>query len=162
MNLSIAPLRPHHNEAARAVIFAVAYEYFGEGEEFEAWRERARSMWLTSDVDDLAGHYGGERGAFWVLLDGEEVVGTCGVRPLEEGVCELKRMYFLPRVRGLGWGRRMAQTAIEWARGAGYEVMRLDSEPNLIAATALYRSLGFAPIPRYNDSGAALFFELRL
>lgn len=162
MNLSIAPLSPHQNEAARTVIFAVAYEQFGRGEEFESWRERVRTTWLARDVDDLAEHYGGGRGAFWVLLDGEEVVGTCGVRPLEAKVCELKRMYFLPRVRGLGWGRRMALTAIDWARGAGYELMRLDSEPNLIAATALYRSLGFAPIPRYKDSGAALFFELRL
>ena len=160
--LRIAPLRPDQNEAARAVIFAVAFEFFGDGEEFETWKSRVRQTWLARDVDNLTAHYGGENGAFWVLLNKGEVVGTCGVRRLEEGVCELKRMYLLPRVRGFGGGRQLAQTAIEWARGAGFKVMRLDSDHVLVAALSLYRSLGFVPIPRYNEGGADLFFELRL
>ena len=162
MKLQIVSLTPEHEEPAREVIFAVAFEFFGRGEEFETWKSRVRQTWLARDVDELNSHYGGENGAFWVLLDEEEVVGTCGVRRLDDDVCELKRMYVLPSVRGSGWGRQLAQTAIEWARGAGFRAMRLDSDHELKAALSLYRSLGFVPIERYNESGADLFFELKL
>lgn len=163
MKLHIEPLEPEQEEAAREVIFAVAFEFFGKNEDFELWKTRVRKTWLARDVDELAAHYGHENGgAFWVLLDGEEVVGTCGVRHLEDDVCELKRMYILPRARGKGGGRALAQTAIQWARGAGFHWMRLDSDHELVAALALYRSLGFAPTERYNQSGADLFFELKL
>lgn len=162
MNGRIAPIESHQDEAARRVIFAVAFEFFGRGEEFEAWKTRVSQTWLSSQINDLSTLFSRDGGAFWVLLDGEEVVGTCGVLWVDERSCELKRMYLLPRARGLGWGRKMAQTAIEWARGAGFKLMRLDTDDELVAATALYQSLGFKPIPRYKQSGAGLFFELKL
>lgn len=162
LTLRIAPIEAHQNEAARALIFDVAFEFFGRGEEFDAWKTRVSQTWLSQDVDELATLFPRNGGAFWVLLDGEQVVGTGGVKRLCEETCELKRMYLLPRARGLGWGRKMALTAIEWARGAGYKRMRLDTDDELVAATALYQSLGFRPIPRYKQSGAGLFFELKL
>ncbi len=162
MKLQIEPLLPGQTEAAREVIFAVAFEFFGRNEEFESWKTRVSQTWLARDVDDLLAHYGGENGAFWVLLDETGVVGTCGARRLEAGMCELKRMYVLPRARGFGGGRALAQTAIEWARKEGFRAMRLDSDHVLVAALSLYRSLGFVPIERYNGSGADLFFELAL
>ena len=158
----IVPIERAHREAARDVAFAVAYEFFGEGEPFEAWRERVSQSWLAPDAQAFDIYYPQKGGAFWVLLDGEEVVGTCGVRPLEPSVCELKRMYLLPRVRGLGWGRQMALVALDWARASGFQFMRLDTDAVLTSAIALYRSLGFEPIARYNQSGADLFFELKL
>lgn len=162
LTLRIVPIKAHQNEAARGLIFDVAFEFFGRGEEFGAWKTRVGQTWLSQDIDELATLFPRNGGAFWVLLDGEQIVGTGGVKRVDEQTCELKRMYLLPRARGLGWGRKMAQTAIEWARGAGFERMRLDTDDELVAATALYQSLGFAPIPRYKQSGAGLFFELKL
>ncbi len=161
-SLRIAPIEPDQNEAARKVIFAVAFEFFGRGKEFEVWQKRVGQTWLAQDVDELATLFARNGGAFWVLLDGEEVVGTGDVKRIDEQTCELKRMYLLPRVRGLGWGRRLTQTAIEWARQVGFQVMRLDTDEELVAATALYQTLGFKPIPRYKETGGGLFFELKL
>lgn len=162
MSLRIAPLQPHQHEAARAVIFAVAYESFGRGRPYDVWYERVRSTWLTTDVDDLDAHYTHNGGAFWVLLDGDEVVGTGAVRRFNETTCELKRMYILVRARGLGWGRRMAGVAIEWSRRAGYQQMRLDTDSEMVAAVTLYRSLGFAPIEKYKEVGSDVYLELPL
>jgi len=157
--LRIALVEESQIGAARTVIYTVGHELFRrEGETYEAFRARLVEVGATPDVETLPNSYL----AFWVLLDGEEVVGTGAVRALDAATCELKRMYFLPRVRGLGWGRKMGQTALDWAKDAGFGFMRLDTDFQLVAARRLYEALGFHEIPRYNDSPAELFFERRL
>ena len=66
--------------------------------------------------------------------------------------------------RGLGAGRRLCEELITFARHAGYTLMKLDTEPELEAACALYRALGFVEIPRYNDDPKmeTLYLGLRL
>lgn len=158
-SLRIALVALHQIEAARTVIYTVGHELFARGgESYPEFRARLAREGATPDVEALPDSFL----AFWVLLDGEEVVGTAAVRALDAVTCELKRMYFLPRVRGLGWGRRVGQTALDWARNAGFQTMRLDTDFQLVAARRLYQSLGFHEIPRYNDSPAELFFERQL
>lgn len=96
-------------------------------------------------------------------LDGTPA-GAVGVRPLEKGVCEMKRMYVRDIARGQGAGRRLAESTITWAQKAGYKKMRLDTLPKLNEARSLYASLGFRPCAPYNANPAdkVLFFEKEL
>jgi GNAT superfamily N-acetyltransferase len=94
----------------------------------------------------------------------ENLVGCIAMRKLEEGICEMKRLYVRPEFRGEGAGRDLAEALIAEARSIGYGKMRLDTLPIMREAQQLYRMLGFREIPAYqkDPTPGALFFELDL
>lgn len=57
--------------------------------------------------------------------------------------CEMKRMFISPEGRGLGLGRRLAETIVRLSAERGYTTMWLDTGRNHDEALSLYRSLGF-------------------
>lgn len=102
--------------------------------------------------------------ALWCLVeDGGEVVGCAGVRALDARTCELKTLFVFERLQGRGWGRRLAECAVAFARERGYDAVRLDTISTSANAIALYRRLGFRDIDRYGGNPMAdVFMELRL
>ena len=91
--------------------------------------------------------------------------GAVGLRPLEPGICDLKRLFVRPAYRRLGLGRTLAERIIAEARAKHYRAIRLDTiGRSMASAIALYRALGFREIPAYafNPVPGALFMELDL
>jgi ribosomal protein S18 acetylase RimI-like enzyme len=129
--------------------------------EYAAWL--GPEGWFTDLEAELAALPGGYD-AILLARHGEQVVGCVALRELEDGACEMKRLYVRPAGRGSGAGRALAVAIVEEARRLGYRTMRLDTLPTMGVAQSLYRSLGFAETERYNDNPVAgvLFFELEL
>lgn len=100
-----------------------------------------------ADLKDIEASYLREGGVFELLEDGAgNLVGTAGLFPLEAETCELRKMYFVPQIRGRGLGRRMLERMLARARAAGFRRMTLETASVLQTAVRLYRSAGFRPI----------------
>lgn len=110
---------------------------------------------FDAEVASLPGVYAPPRGALFIAFDGDVASGCVALRPLDERVCEMKRLYLRAALRGRGAGRALAQRVIDQARAIGYRTVRLDSLPGMKEAIALYETLGFTRIPAYYPSPVA-------
>jgi GNAT superfamily N-acetyltransferase len=97
----------------------------------------------------------GPDGCFVLVVAGERAVGCGGFKRLDERTCEVKRMYLLPEVRGLGLSGRLLAALEERAAAAGYTRVRLDTGDRQPAAMHLYRKSGYREIGDYNGNTAA-------
>ena len=116
------------------------------------------------ELHELPGAYAPPEGRMLLAECEERTAGCIALRPLDPGVCEMKRLYVRPELRGRGIGFALSRRLIREAILAGYRTMRLDSLDTMSRAVKLYRSLGFREIPpyRYNPLPGALYFELDL
>ena len=96
-----------------------------------------------ADLTKIHAKYRDAGGAFWVLEEDGRLVGTVAVVPLSDTEVEIKRVYLDAALRGQGWGRRLLEHAIAWARARGYQRLSLWSDLKFERAHVAYRRLGF-------------------
>src|SRR5687768_15344393 len=100
----------------------------------------------TTDADllDIEANYLGRGGLFGVIEDAHaNLLGSFGLYPINKTTCELRKMYFIPSVRGFGLGKYVLQLAIMRAKKLGFKEIVLETSSKLITANHLYRQFGF-------------------
>jgi putative acetyltransferase len=137
MDVQVVKVAAEHDHALCDVIKTVGAEYGAIGDGFG-----------PSDPEVLAmsEHYHEEAGSLYLvaLVDGE-VVGGGGIAPFGEHdeVCELKKLFLLPKSRGLGLGKKLTEQCLAFAKQQGYQSCYLDTLSSMAAAIKLYELAGF-------------------
>ena len=138
---AIRPITPADDAAIAAIIRAVMPEFGASGQGFAI---------NDPEVDWMSRAYAAPRSAYFVVEDDGCVVGGGGIAPLEggdAGTCELRKMYFLPQLRGRGVGTALMARCLQAAREAGFRRCYLETLTGMDAAMRLYERSGFQRIP---------------
>jgi len=99
-----------------------------------------------ADLADIEMMYIQAGGWFEVIEDKSgRLLGTYGLFPLNDMTCELRKMYFLPEIRGIGLGREILERAVRHARRLGFQTMVLETISVLERAIHIYQRFGFVP-----------------
>src|SRR5688500_3188937 len=139
--LTLREIRREDDPAVAELIRTVMPEFGASGAGFAINDPEVDAM---SEAYQRPGH------VYFVLERDGRLVGGGGVGALvggEPGVCELRKMYFLPEARGHGQGERPLRTCLEAAKALGYRRCYLETLKSMTAAQKLYTRLGFAPLP---------------
>jgi putative acetyltransferase len=128
----------------------------------ELLREYAAGLGIDLSFQDFEAELADPLGFYEVVLLADD--GCVALRRIDDETCEMKRLYVRPGGRGSGLGRRLAEAIVVEARERGYRRMLLDTLPTMVAARALYVSLGFRETEpyRFNPVPGTSFLELRL
>lgn len=131
-------IRPHRNGDGswivhrQALLYAAEYGWNGEYE-----------VLITGIVAEFLKSHDPQRERFWVAERGGQVVGSVFLVDAGEGVGKLRLLYVEPSARGLGIGRRLVETCMDFARDAGYRRMTLWTNGVLVSARRIYQAAGF-------------------
>lgn len=136
----LRPMKSGDDGAIAAVIRKVMPEYGAAGPGFAIH---------DAEVDAMSAAYARPRCAYFVAEADGVVLGGGGIAPLDGGdteVCELRKMYFLPALRGRGAGRTLMESCLDAARSNGFRRCYLETLTGMDAAQSLYLSSGFRRI----------------
>jgi GNAT superfamily N-acetyltransferase len=114
------------------------------------------------DLRDVPTYYQKDHGAFWVALDGSELVGTIGLLDIGHGQGALRKMFVAPSHRGatMGVGAALLRTCLEWAATVGMSDVLLGTTEQFRAAHRFYEKWGFVETPQ--EALPAHFPRMRL
>lgn len=105
------------------------------------------------------------RGAYVLAYFDGRPVGCGALRPIDDRVVEVRRMYVLRSARRAGIARALLAHLERAARGLGYATMRLETGCRQQPAMALYESFGFmriAPFGEYVSDPTSVCYEMAL
>jgi len=136
-NFKIREIKPEDNPKIAQAIRHVLIE-FGVPKVGTAYADKI--------LDTLFEAYQFEKAIYYVIEKDGEIFGGAGIKQLDNyvgNVCELQKMYFLPKARGIGFGSIMMGICLQKAKEYGFEQCYLETLPYMEDARKLYRKVGF-------------------
>lgn len=156
----IRTIEPADNPVVARIIREVMAEFGTVGEGYSSEDEEINRMYEAYDE---------AKSVFYVIEKEGRLLGCGGIGPLpggRAGTCELRKMYFLPELRGMGLGKKLVAQCLDDARRLGYRSCYLETVDRMWQANLLYQKMGFQRLEqRCGDTGHCScegFYELTL
>lgn len=99
------------------------------------------------DVLEIEEYYFNAGGEFWVIEHKNQILGTGAYYPISraENAVEIRKMYFLPEIRGLGLGKYLLQELEKTIENRGFKQIWIETASILKEAVQLYENNGYIP-----------------
>jgi len=157
---NLRPILPSDNAIIARIIRATLVEYGAA---------RAGTVYYDEATDRLSEVFDMPGSAYYIAEQDGTIVGGAGIYPtdgLGDGICELVKMYLLPSARGIGLGKMLMNTCIDFARKSGYKQIYLETMPELKQAIGLYKKIGFqrlsAPLGSSGHFGCGIWMVKKI
>ena len=111
------------------------------------------TAYFDKELDSLSKYYSAlpERRRYFIVTDhNDTVIGGVGIAEFDglDNCAEIQKLYLSDAAKGKGLGKKLMQTAEEFALTAGYRRLYLETHSNLETALGLYEKLGFHQIDK--------------
>lgn len=85
-----------------------------------------------------------QNGRIWLAESDGKLVGCTAIVLRDEGAAQLRWVLVDNALRGIGLGRKLVESSINWSRDNGCNQVFLETTDGLPESQALYEKLGFA------------------
>jgi putative acetyltransferase len=160
--IHILPIQPHQTMDAKYVISAVAQRIFVPEKTAQEFYDILEEEGELNDVDNFQQAYIENHGLLLVVLNGDQLIGTGGIKKLEYNIAELKRLWLLEEYHGKKIGYQVVTRLLDFARAHNYKKVRLQTSHKQERAIRFYTQFGFYEIPSYRESMDEISMEIKL
>lgn len=98
---------------------------------------------ITNAVNSFGLKGNHSREMLWIVELDQTASGSIGLTQVNENTTQLRWFLIEPEARGAGWGGKLIEQAILFAKEKGYTSVILWTNESLIGARRLYQSVGF-------------------
>lgn len=98
---------------------------------------------FTEELNHLPGVYSLPYGRLYLAYLGSNIAGCIALKPVNDVVCEMKRLYVKPAYRSKGIAKKLLKKILAEGKKQGYQEMILETLPSMTSAINLYESVDF-------------------
>ena len=137
MAIAIRPIEEKDNIKLAAAIRSILTEH---------GMNKPGTVFTDPTTDDLFGLFQTQKSCYWVVEEGDDILGGCGLFPTEglpSNCVELVKLYLSKELRGQGIGKKLMEMCTDEAIKLGFNQIYLESMPELNSAVGLYEKMGY-------------------
>ncbi len=97
----------------------------------------------TEDVENIQKAYGGIGDAFFVAVDGSQIIGTVAIKKEDDRVALMRRLFVANAYRKQHIGRQLIDRAIQFCDEVGYTEVIFRTTSRMEAASKVVEKRGF-------------------
>ena len=99
--------------------------------------------YVAQGIAELMENYNSQKDHIWFVENQGKMVGAIAIMGRSGEIAQLRYFLLLPQYRGLGLGKKLVQTALDFCKTTGYRTVYLLTATELEAAAHLYHKFGF-------------------
>jgi len=112
-----------------------------------------RSAYKDSDINDISGTYNGGGNVFFVIEEGQKIVGALGIKKDTPKSALLRRLFVDEKHRKKGFGTVLLKKGVDFCRANNYSEIIFRATDRMSQAMRLCKKIGFKEKDNLEVSG---------